>query len=53
MKRVKQTALLCEAVIMNVLLQYGADKNIKNNYGVSPYDLAKTITNYPVAQYLE
>jgi len=38
--------------MIKLLLSYGADKNLKNNYGVSPYELAQKIANYPVAQYL-
>lgn len=36
-----------------LLLSYGADRNNKNNYDVSPLDLAHTIANYPVAQFFE
>ena len=39
--------------MIKLLLSYGADKNLKNNYGVSPLDLADTIANYPVAQFLQ
>jgi ankyrin repeat protein len=39
--------------IIKLLLDHGADRNLKNNYGVSPYDLAHLIANYPVAQFLE
>jgi len=38
--------------MIKLLISYGADKNLKNNYGVSPLDLANTIANYPVAQFL-
>jgi ankyrin repeat protein len=37
--------------MIKLLLSYGADKKLKNNYDVSPLDLANTIANYPVAQF--
>lgn len=39
--------------LITLLLQHGADKNHKNNYDVSPLDLANTIANYDVAQWLK
>ncbi len=33
--------------IINLLISYGADINAKNNYGVSPKSLAKTIAGFP------
>ena len=39
--------------LINFLLEKGADKFNKNDYGVSPYGLAETIANYPVLQYLK
>jgi uncharacterized protein len=39
--------------IIQILLSAGADKNRKNNHGVSPLDLANNIANYDVKQYLE
>ena len=35
-----------------LLLAAGADKTLKNNSGNSPEDLANSIANYDVAQYL-
>ncbi|MCY2924418.1 MAG: ankyrin repeat domain-containing protein [Planctomycetota bacterium] len=35
--------------VIDVLLRAGADKNRKNNHGVSPADLAKSIANYKIA----
>jgi ankyrin repeat protein len=39
--------------MINLLLEYGAGKNQKNNYDVSPYELAHEIANYNVAQFLD
>lgn len=39
--------------IIRLLLEYGADRNLKNKHGVSPVDLAKTIANYSILQFLE
>ena len=39
--------------LVNLLLEKGADKFNKNNYGVSPYSLAESIANYPILQYLQ
>lgn len=39
--------------VIQILLQAGANKHHKNKYGVSPTDLATTIANYDVAQYLK
>jgi ankyrin repeat protein len=36
--------------VIQLLLAAGADRNKKNNYGVSPLDLAKNIGNYNVIQ---
>ncbi|MNE77207.1 Ankyrin repeats (3 copies) [compost metagenome] len=38
--------------IIKLLLSKGADPNIKNNSNVSAMDLANTIANYNVKQYL-
>ena len=35
-----------------LLLKQGADRDRKNNHGVSPADLASTIANFDVAQWL-
>jgi len=37
--------------IIRSLLRNGADRNIKNNSGVSPLDLANTISNYDIKQF--
>jgi len=37
--------------MIKLLLRFGADKNLKNNHGVSPIDLAGTIANYQVAPF--
>lgn len=39
--------------IIRLLLEHGADRYLKNKYGVSPIDLAKTIANYSILQFLE
>ena len=33
---------------ISMLLAHGADRNLKNSNGISPFDLAKTIANYNV-----
>ncbi len=38
--------------VIRLLLKAGADKERKNNQGVSPLDLANTIANYDVKQFL-
>lgn len=38
--------------LIALLLSHGASRNLKNGYGVSPADLARTIANYDVAQFL-
>jgi len=38
--------------LIKFLTENGADKNIKNFYGVSPSDLANSIGNYDVSKYL-
>ena len=42
-----------DPAMIKLLLEKGADKFNKNNYGVSPYSLAESIANYPVLQYLQ
>jgi uncharacterized protein len=37
--------------MITFLLDKGANKDSKNNYGVSPLDLAHTIANYDVKQF--
>jgi ankyrin repeat protein len=39
--------------MIKLLLSHSADKNLKNNYGVSPQDLANTIANYDVKKFLQ
>jgi ankyrin repeat protein len=39
--------------MIKLLLAHSADKSLKNNYGVSPEELAKTIANYDVAQFFQ
>lgn len=39
--------------VIRLMLKYKANKQRKNKSGVSPYDLAKTISNDNVVQYLE
>lgn len=39
--------------VIERLLKAGADKNKKNFHGVSPFDLAASIANYPVARFFE
>ncbi len=38
--------------MIKLLLAYGANKALKNNHGVSPDDLANSIANYDVRQFL-
>lgn len=38
--------------MIKVLLAHGADKALKNKYGISPADLAKSIGNYDVSVFL-
>ncbi len=42
-----------DPTLIDLLLTKGANKYAENNYGVSPYSLAKSIANYPVFQYLK
>ncbi|NJO25476.1 MAG: ankyrin repeat domain-containing protein [Bacteroidia bacterium] len=37
--------------IIKLLLLNGANPNIKNNYGISALDLAKSISNYDILQF--
>lgn len=37
--------------VIRLLLEAGADRNFKNNSGVSPLDLAQTIGNYDIGQF--
>jgi ankyrin repeat protein len=39
--------------MIKVLLSHSADKSLKNNYGVSPQDLANTFSNYDVKKFLQ
>ena len=39
--------------IIELLLNYGADKKLKNDYDVSPIELAKSIDNYNVKQFFK
>ena len=39
--------------MIQLLLRFGADKNLKNNHGVSPLELAKTIANYSIVQFFD
>ena len=39
--------------LITLLLEHGANKEEKNNFGVSPYSLAKTVVNYPLLQFFE
>jgi uncharacterized protein len=39
--------------VIKLLLDAGADKEIKNSHGLSPMDLAKSIGNYDVKRFLE
>jgi ankyrin repeat protein len=38
--------------VIKLLLDAGADKTKKNNHGISPLDLAKSIANYDIAKFL-
>lgn len=42
-----------DASMIDLLLRYGANKFIENNFGVSPYSLAKTIEGSGALQYLK
>jgi len=39
--------------IISLLLSAGANKDLSNQSGVSPYDLAKQVTNFNLLQYFE
>lgn len=39
--------------MIKLLLRHSADKHLKNNYGVSPEDLANSIANYDVKKFLQ
>jgi len=39
--------------IIKLLLLYNADMNLKNKSGISPLQLAKTIGNYDITQYMQ
>lgn len=39
--------------IIQMLLEKGANKNLSNNYGISPASLAHTIANYDVSKFFE
>ncbi len=39
--------------MIKLLLSHGADKTLTNKYGVSPEQLANTISNYDVRKYLK
>src|SRR5262249_34884001 len=39
-----------QGILIKLLRDHGADPRVSNNHGVSPLSLAKTISNYPVAQ---
>jgi ankyrin repeat protein len=38
--------------MISLLLQHGAQKELKNKYGVSPIELARSIANYDIKQFL-
>ena len=39
--------------VIKILLSKNADKNLPNNYGISPIDLANTIANYDIKQFFD
>jgi ankyrin repeat protein len=39
--------------LIKLLREHGADPTLKNNYGVSPVSLARTIANFDVRQFFE
>lgn len=39
--------------IISLLLQYGANRKLENNYGISPLELSKTIANYDMFKFFE
>ncbi len=43
----------CNGEMIRLLLAHGADKNIKNNYGISPLDYARQVANYNIVQFFE
>lgn len=38
--------------VIQLLISHGADKTLKNNHGMSPSNLASTIANYNITQYM-
>ena len=42
-----------ETETVSILLQAGADKDKKNNYGVSPYELAMQVTNHDLKRFFK
>jgi ankyrin repeat protein len=42
-----------KGAVIKQLLLHGADRNLKNNQGVSPLELANTITHYNIVQFFE
>ena len=39
--------------VIRVLLASGADPDLENNYGISPRELAETVDNYDLRQFLD
>jgi len=39
--------------MIKILLRFGANKDLKNNHGVSPFELSKTVANYQIAQFFQ
>jgi ankyrin repeat protein len=37
--------------VIKLLLAFGADRDLKNDHGISPLDLARTIANYDATQF--
>jgi ankyrin repeat protein len=39
--------------VIQFLLEHGADENVKNQSGISAFDIAKSTSNYNIAQFFE
>jgi ankyrin repeat protein len=45
------TTVECNGELIRLLLAHGADRDLKNNYGISPWESAKMATKHNIVQY--